>query len=162
MWGWPSGWMTVRINPDIVYKWLCRCWPHRAEFITAESGACQDLPLDMLLVKLIGSCSDIVWNWPLGVFVLGPLGKQPMSDTACDWPWTTFLKLVFGCLCKALVCTGRTKLYTMAGFYQQWAQKQVSKSLKVLQDLPLPASPFWLIIRLSHWKSLLWYSSYMR
>ena len=58
-----------------VYELLCRCWPHKVEFTLAGSGACQDLLLYMPLVKPTGSCSNVVWSWPLGVLILELLGR---------------------------------------------------------------------------------------
>ena len=47
--------------PQLVYEILCGCWPHKVELSPAGFGACWDLLLDVPLVELIGSCSDIVW-----------------------------------------------------------------------------------------------------
>ena len=44
--------------------------------------------LDMLFVKLIGSYSDVVCSWPLGVLVLGPLGWDSGSDQCQMLPVT--------------------------------------------------------------------------
>ena len=76
VWGQPSGWLTVISMPTTVYKLLCRCWPHEVEFASERSGACWNLPFDMLLVKLIGSCSDVLWSWPLRMLVLEPLERD--------------------------------------------------------------------------------------
>ena len=65
-WGWPSGWLTVSSNPDH------SVW----SAVPQQSRVCWDLPLDVLLVELIASCSDVVWSWPLGVLVLGPLWRD--------------------------------------------------------------------------------------
>ena len=62
--------------PITVYKLLCGCWSHEAKFAALGFGASGDLPLEMPLVKLIGSCSDVVWSWPLGVFVMGLLERK--------------------------------------------------------------------------------------
>lgn len=108
----PSGWMTVRIDPNHIYKLLCRCWPYEAEFALAESGVYQDLPLDMLFVKLLGSSSD-AWIWPLDVLILGPLGRN-CSKCQCQILAVTLVfgaterPTVYGCLCLGWVCVGRT------------------------------------------------------
>ena len=55
-----------------------------------------EISLWMFFVKLIGSCSDIICSWPLGVFVVGLLGRtlvQDNVDVACDWLSATFLEL---------------------------------------------------------------------
>lgn len=79
-------------DPIPAYKPLCRRSPQEAELASAEFGACWDLPLHMLLVKLIGTSSevDVVWSWPPGIFVLGPLeGGLLQAEVRC-------------CLCLAL------------------------------------------------------------
>lgn len=62
--------------PTIMNELLYRYWSHEAKFASAGSGACLDLPLDVLLVKLIDSCSDVDWSLLLGVLILRPLGRD--------------------------------------------------------------------------------------
>ena len=75
-------WSTLKLSDCEERLWpqcmsCCSgCWLKEAEFVSTGSGVCQYLPLNMLLMKLIGSCSDIVWSWPLGVLVLGPLVRD--------------------------------------------------------------------------------------
>ena len=89
--------LFIQGNPQAGWLWgltltsvgelLCSCLPHRAEFFSARFGACQDLPLDVLLVKLIGSCSDTVWSWPLGVLVLDFLEGTLVQPNVKCWLW---------------------------------------------------------------------------
>ena len=81
---WSLNWLVCVINPQTGWLWgstptvifdlLCRCWPQGAKFTSAVFCACWDLPLYMLLLKLIGSCCDAVWSWPFSVLVLGLFG----------------------------------------------------------------------------------------
>lgn len=103
MWAPSCNWVLIAIdlfvhgvNPQA--SWLCgstltmvQCWPHKVELASADVGAWQDLPLDVLLVQLTGCCSD-VWAWQLSVFALRPLERtllRPMSEAV----WTTHLEL---------------------------------------------------------------------
>ena len=96
-WLWGSTLITV-------YELLYRYWSHEAEFASAGSGACQDLPLEIPLVRLIESYSDVVWSWWLGVFILGFLwGTLVQTNVRC------FLWLVLGNL------FGATKWFTVCG-----------------------------------------------
>lgn len=63
-------------QPPAVYELLCGYRPHEVEFTSAGSGACQDFPLEVLLVELIASYSNVVLSPPLSVLVLGPLGRD--------------------------------------------------------------------------------------
>ena len=69
--GWLWGFSLI-----ILYNLLCRCWTHKVEFASMGSNACWDLPLDVPLVELIGSCSDVFWSWPLCVLVVWPLRRN--------------------------------------------------------------------------------------
>lgn len=48
-WAQPSGWLNVRLNPD-----------HTVQIV-------MQMPLDTLLMKLTGFCSNVVQNWLLCV-----------------------------------------------------------------------------------------------
>ena len=77
-------------RPPTTVQGLCRDLSHEAEFDPAGSGACQDLPLGVPLMNLIGLCSDVVWIPPPGMLVLGLLG---MVLVAGDQIWATCLEL---------------------------------------------------------------------
>ena len=68
-WLWDSTLITV-------CELLCRSWSHEAVFPSAGFGVFQDPSLNMLLVKLIGSYSDLVWSSPLGVLVSWSFRKE--------------------------------------------------------------------------------------
>lgn len=80
-------WLTVRMNLDHSVQAAVRCWLCKVEFAAAGSAVCQDLPLDMPLVELIGSYSD-VWRCPLHVSVLGWLGRDSGTDQCWMLPVT--------------------------------------------------------------------------
>lgn len=45
-------------------------------------------PLDLLLMKLIGSCTKVVWSRPHSVLVLGPPGRDSSADQCKMLPVT--------------------------------------------------------------------------
>lgn len=104
-----------------VHKLLCR-WSTQSRNLS-RFWPCPDILLDMPLVKLIGSCSDILWSWQLSVSALEPLGWDSGADQlrCCLWlalghlfiatKWYT----VCGCLGWVWMFEGRPKLYTKAG-----------------------------------------------
>lgn len=51
----------------------------KADLASAVFSAWSDLPLDMLFVKLIGSCFNVVWSWPLDMFILDLLERIMMQ-----------------------------------------------------------------------------------
>lgn len=101
-------------------------------------------PLDIPLLQLNGSCSDIVWSLPLSVSVLGPLGRDSGAGQCRMLPLlgpsyligATKQFTVCGFLCWDLVCMGSAKLHTKVGFHEHESQSQVSKRSKA----PLPPS----------------------
>ena len=106
----------------------------------------RELPLEMLLVKLIGFFYDVVWSWPLSVLVLGLLGGTLVSDAACDWPWATCLELpaihsLWLPLLGLGVC-GKDQTTYQGWLWPALALGQVSKSPKTLL-LSLPPPDGW-------------------
>lgn len=60
--------------------------------------SCWDLPMDMLLVKHIGSYSAVVWSWPLDMLVLGLFRRTlVLSNNASCCLWLALGKL-FGAI----------------------------------------------------------------
>lgn len=125
---------------------------------TAGSGACPNLLLNMLLVQLIGSCLDIVWSWPLGMYFLGPLGRDSITDQYHVLPvsgpgqpvWSSEWSTVF---CLSLLGLG------VHGKNQAVHQSQLFPALGPEADhwkSPSTlrcASTSQLPVKLSHWKS---------
>ena len=167
VWNQPWGWLAVRINPDPGYELLCRCWLHRA---SAESGACWDLPLDMPLVKLTGSCSDVVWSWPLGMFVLGTLGSDsgagqcqtlPVLPVTGPGQPTWSYKVIHSLWLPPQSLSVCEKDHAM---HQEWLVPALGLGTGQQTSQVTPTFTFtcWLPARLSHWKSLWGYSSCKR
>lgn len=136
------------------------------------SGTCQDFSLDMPLVKLIQSCSDVVCNWPLCVLVLRLIERDPGEGQYQMLPVTAPGKSFF-CCCYKEIHSLWLPLLCLAMFGKDQAAHQgqcppapnpreVTKRPKISQDWPLLASSCWLPIRVSHWKSLWQYSNCMR
>ena len=72
-----SLWLTVKINPNH------SVWATTVQVLTTWSGIhlCRAWhlprsPFEYSVCELTGSCSDVIWNWPLGVLVLRPLGRD--------------------------------------------------------------------------------------
>lgn len=84
-----------------VHVLLCRCWPQKVELASADFGAWQDIPLDLMLMQLTGSCSDVVWTWQQSLFVLGPLERTLLQanlrrclDNSCQESHSLWLPLL--------------------------------------------------------------------
>ena len=144
-----------------VCKPRCRCWPHKAWFASGGSGACQDPPLYMPILKLLGSCSDVIWSWPLCLLQCWFQGLLEGTLVQINVRYCLWLVLgnlfgaikqptVCGCLCWAWVCVVRTKLHTKTVFYLHWVGEQVRKCPKAPKSPPPPASAFWLPVRLNN------------
>lgn len=140
---------------------MCWCRSHEMEFTSAVLDIFEYLPVDMLLVNLIVSCS-VVWSWPLGVLALGPFGGTLVqaSVRCCLWldlgslfgairdPQLVAPSAGPGCVLKAPSCT------PSPAFTSAWpvAAQQMSKSTE------RSTSTCRLPVRLSHWKNLWLYS----
>ena len=153
-WDQPSSWLNVRLNPSIMYELLCRYWPHKVEFTSARLCASRDLPLDMLLVKLIGSRFDVVWSCPLGVLLLWHIGRDSVAGQCQSQPvtgpgqpvWNYKVIHSLWWLCWAWICVWRTRPCTKAHFY--WHQTggksaKVPRYPKIHFCLPRSASCAW-------------------
>ena len=120
----------------IACELLWWCWLQEAKFASAGFHACQGfLLLNMLLVKLIRSCSDVDWIRPLSVLFLVLLQGALVQANVRNCLWLALSNLfgassnpICGSLCWASVSMGRTTLCTEPGFYWDWAWEQVSKS----------------------------------
>lgn len=87
-----------RVDPQAFWLWglamtteyelLCWGWLNRVGFATAGTSACQDCPLSLAFVGLIGCCSLMVWSWPLNVLVLVPFGKGSHVGQGQSMPLT--------------------------------------------------------------------------
>lgn len=78
-----------------LYKLLYRCQPHQADFASAGSGTCWDLPLYMPLVMFIGHCSD-VWRWSHDFFFFWRLLEVTLAGASIrHWLWLA-LDYLFG------------------------------------------------------------------
>ena len=84
---------VLHTSLTMVCKLMCRCWPHKVGFASAVCCACQNFPLDMLLLKIIESCSDLSEqcvgsvNCELSVLVLDLLGGTLVQANirCCLW-----------------------------------------------------------------------------
>lgn len=101
-----------------------RCWPRGAQFISAGSGACLDLPLDMPLLRLIVSFSDVLWSWRSACWSWGVLGGTLVLNNVRCLMWLSQGNLfastkqftICDSFCWGPVSTGRSKQGTKAGF----------------------------------------------
>ena len=114
-----------------------------AEITSAMSCTCQNCPLDMTFVKLIGSCFDVVWSWPLVVLVLGLLGGSLVQGCVRRCLWFSLgnlfgaisdhsLWLPLWCVWEGPHCAPRLAL--LAQVPEAGQQK-----FQACWDLPLPA-----------------------
>ena len=71
-----SGWLTVRINFNDSIWVVVQVLTTQRGILLSWVSSCWDFPLDMWLLKLIGSFSDVLWSWSLGLLVLRPLGRD--------------------------------------------------------------------------------------
>ena len=81
--GWLWEWIPIMACELLLY----RCWPREAKFASVGLGVCPDVPLDILLVKIIGFCSIFVWSWPWSIWVLGLLEGTLVETSVrcCLW-----------------------------------------------------------------------------
>lgn len=139
-------------------KLLCEGWLHKMEFASRRSASCQDLPLGVLFMEMIRSCSIrfefshyICWFWGLLGGTLVQVKVRP-----CLWPvmgnlfWATKQFTIGSCLCLAWVHIKGIKIHTKASYHQYLAGKDQQKA----QGSPIHTTLSWLPVRLSHWQSL--------
>lgn len=122
------------VNPQAAWLWelsfarayelLCMWWPYEVELALAGSGSCWDLPLEVLLMELIGSCSYVIWNLSLGVLLLGPLRRdcivgqcQTLLVTGLEMFGASKWPTVCCSLSWAYLCIGEAKVHTKDGFH---------------------------------------------
>lgn len=122
MWGWTSTSMTVEIEPYLSV-WAAVASADHMKQNLPQQGTCQDLPVKHIQ---IGSCSGVVWSWPMCVLVLGLLGRDsgvgqchmlhvtgPGQPNCLELSWCGFLykslvigpsiQIIFSCLLTLIV-----------------------------------------------------------
>lgn len=139
---------------------------HRVGFALARSDACWDLPLYVLLMKLIRWFSVVVYGCPLCVLVLEPLGRGS-STGQCQILLVmglgyrlgaTWSSLVDSCPCWAWICMGGVTLQTKAGANNTGSEGGQQK----IQGTPRHVTTCWLPVILSHWNSPGWHACWVR
>lgn len=103
-----------------------------------RDGAGRELPGDVPLVKVIGSCPAGVWSWPLGVLVLGLWGGTLPVTGPGNLFGTAKPSTVCGCLSWAGVSPGGTKLH-QGHLLPALSLGQVREIPKAAPNLPPPA-----------------------
>lgn len=127
-------------TPKTMFRLMCRCWWHKVEFVSVGFGACQDLMLDMMIVKLI-ICSSVA---------------------ACDWPWEIFgfwKSLEIHIFCLPLLGLGTYIKDKSAHKGRLLPALSIRVSQQKTQNTPISSSAYRLLVRLSHRKSPWLYSS---
>ena len=126
-WDWPSGWLTVRLNP---YHSI---WA-AVHILTTQSRICLNSVWSLQRSPFGYAACEVNWIllWCCLKLANVCIGSGPVRQTllqanvrCCLWVtlgnlfWSYKWSTVCGCL--SWVCTWRTKLHTKAGFYQVWS-----------------------------------------
>lgn len=161
MCGWLLGWLTVGINPSHsvwAAVWVQITWS-RVWCLLKYPFICATYRVNLVLfwcgLKLSTGYLGSGASWE----GLQCSQCQMLTISGPGLPiWSYKAIHSFWLLLLGWVCVEGSKVGIKAGFYQHWAWEQVSKRPKAPQDSLLPASAWWLSVRLSHWKILFQYT----
>ena len=170
MWDWPSGWLTLRLNPQHSVHASCCADAHHTKqnsiqwfWVPAEIflwiRCFWSLLYPALLLFEAGHwvSSEPLWRDSVGTNVI---------DAACDWPWAMCYEFLMN-LELSVIHTSWLPLLGLGECMKDQATHQgwllPPPGLRVgqqnSQTTQRSAFTYRLLVRLSHWKSLWLYSS---